>query len=159
MVPSAFGSEAIKELTGNIEKKLVNIYDEMPSGLTGAEEREIRSLRFSGCDDIKLYISEYEDIKRRRKRWKLASHAYNKSGFEQLDDENNISEAMILGLRMDAGVDKSEFEREFGCLPHDVFYEEIEKVKAEGLLEEDEKCLRLTERGVDLANYVMRRFM
>ena len=122
-----------------------------------SEHSEVCSLRFSGCRDVGTYLKEYG--RDSFEVWDMGSGLYDPESFEALYRKDNMSEAMILGLRMNAGVNKSAFYSEFGVLPSEVFGAEAERAKREGLLEEDEDSLRLTARGFDLANYVMGMFL
>ncbi len=84
-----------------------------------------------------------------------------------------MEEFMFLGLRMTDGVDMWEFERLFGCGMEEVYGDVIEKNIRDGLLKADfyiaagedsepaqaARRLALTERGLDLSNYVMAQFL
>lgn len=78
---------------------------------------------------------------------------------EKLCMEDAMSEFMFLGLRMIQGVSGEEFARRFGLNMFDVFDMPIFKNRKNGLLEVDGSQLRLTQRGLDLANVVMRDFI
>ncbi len=66
---------------------------------------------------------------------------------------------MILGLRMNEGVTRADFERNFGK-PIDVVYREvIEKLREQELLSAYGGSIALTDRGMDLANYCMGQFL
>lgn len=74
-----------------------------------------------------------------------------------------MEEFMFLGLRMTDGVSEEEFAACFGRKMDCVYGEVIRKNRADGLLEWREnrsgRRLALTERGLDLANYVMAQFL
>ena len=70
-----------------------------------------------------------------------------------------MEEFMFLGLRMNAGVSRIDFEKNCGVQSEAVYLEVIRKLKAEGLLESAEGRIALTDRGMDLANYVMAQFL
>ncbi len=78
---------------------------------------------------------------------------------EKLRTEDAMSEFMFLGLRMIQGVSGEEFARRFGLNMFDVFDMPIFKNRKNGLLEVDGSQVRLTQRGLDLANVVMRDFI
>ena len=78
---------------------------------------------------------------------------------EKLGNDDLMSEYMILGLRMIKGVSLSEFERRFGMPLKEKYGHQTESFIQEGLLEENGDALRLSERGLDLANVVMRGFI
>ncbi len=84
---------------------------------------------------------------------------FSKKEFLVLTKDNQIEETMFLGLRMKEGVSKEAFLKTFSC-PLDVVYgREIEKLKKEGLLAETESRVFLTEKGVDVSNYVLSAFL
>ena len=66
---------------------------------------------------------------------------------------------MLLGLRQLEGVKISEFKVKFGKNPIFAFRKEIEKLVNEGLLEVDLDVIRLTRKGLDLANLVWEEFV
>lgn len=73
-----------------------------------------------------------------------------------------MEEFMFLGLRMTEGVSPEEFIRCFGRSLECVYGEVIKKNREDGLLEwkaGTPRRLALTERGLDLANYVMAQFL
>lgn len=78
---------------------------------------------------------------------------------EEQDREAKAKEYMLLGLRKLAGVSISEFERKFEINPLFYFRFEISKLEEEGLLEVDLDDIRLTAKGLDLANQVFEEFV
>jgi len=76
---------------------------------------------------------------------------------ETLSVEEQMEEYMFLGLRLIDGVDLKVFEDTFDCQLFDVvgYRKHTEKMINEGLLEYRDNRLFLTQKGVDLANYVM----
>jgi oxygen-independent coproporphyrinogen-3 oxidase len=70
-----------------------------------------------------------------------------------------IEEFMFLGLRMKEGIARADFERNFGVPIEAVYLEVIRKLRKQGLLTMAEGRLTLTDRGMDLANYVMAKFL
>ena len=66
-----------------------------------------------------------------------------------------------LGLRLTKGVDVSAFRENFGRMPEEVYRDVIEKNIQDGLLEYGDGTdrLALTDRGLDLASYVMAQFL
>ncbi len=73
--------------------------------------------------------------------------------------EERRSEYMFLGLRMTLGISEEEYRQRYGGLPEEHFGEAIRKHMKEGLLQREQGRLFLTERGLDLANYVMADFV
>ena len=68
-------------------------------------------------------------------------------------------EYMLLGLRKIAGVNISEFKLKFGDNPIYLFRNELKKLTDEGLIIVDEDFIRLTNKGIDLANLVWEEFV
>lgn len=78
---------------------------------------------------------------------------------EELPVEAVMGETMMLGLRMSEGVDLARFRERFGVDIERVYQPELERMSGLGLLEMDESRVRLTSRGVLLANEVMAEFV
>ena len=78
---------------------------------------------------------------------------------EVIDRKGQMEETMFLGLREIRGVEKAEFYRRFGVTMRNVYGEVIDEMASKGLLLETEKNVRLSDRGLDVANYVMTAFL
>lgn len=78
---------------------------------------------------------------------------------EILSREDQMAECMFLGLRKMEGVSKQRFKEEFGNSLEEIYGEVIEDMKEKELLEEHGDYVRLTERGIDISNYVMSGFL
>jgi oxygen-independent coproporphyrinogen III oxidase len=76
-----------------------------------------------------------------------------------LDRVQQHEEAWFLGLRLNAGVDRSELEQEFGDDLVRPACEVAERLAQDGLLEFDGQNARLTPRGRLLSNEVFREFL
>ena len=70
-----------------------------------------------------------------------------------------MEEFMFLGLRMNEGVTRDRFLREFGIPIDGIYRDVLERMKAEDLLYVENGQIRLTDRGMDLGNYVMSQFL
>ena len=75
---------------------------------------------------------------------------------DKLDMEK---EFMMLGLRKLDGVSISKFEHKFGENPIYLFRNELQKLVEEDLLEVDLDDIKLTSKGLDLANLVWEEFV
>ncbi len=64
-------------------------------------------------------------------------------------------ESVIMGLRMTAGVSISLLEKQYGLTPEKYYGEILKSLLIQELLEEKHNRLRLTKRGLLLANRVM----
>lgn len=85
-----------------------------------------------------------------------------KSGYEdseKLSCMDEMEETMFLGLRMVEGVNISAFEKRFGVSMQDVYKERIDSLLADELVLIDGDRLKLTDRGLDLGNYVYSMFL
>ncbi|MBO4609009.1 MAG: oxygen-independent coproporphyrinogen III oxidase [Lachnospiraceae bacterium] len=78
---------------------------------------------------------------------------------EKLDQSGLMSEYMILGLRLTSGVSVSGFEKRFKTGIFDVYGKEIDRFIQDGLLDHAGDNIKLSEKGLDLANFVMRAFI
>jgi oxygen-independent coproporphyrinogen-3 oxidase len=76
-----------------------------------------------------------------------------------VERKSQIEEFMFLGLRMNEGVTRADFERNFGVPIEAVYLEVINKLRHQGLLQMVEGRIFLTDRGMDLANYAMAKFL
>ena len=72
-----------------------------------------------------------------------------------LTPEDRMEEFMFLGLRMTKGIRPSDFEDRFHASFEEIYGKTAGKHLAEGLLAGDGERLFLTDRGLDIANYVM----
>ena len=73
--------------------------------------------------------------------------------------EDEISETIFLGLRMLDGLDTRAFTRRFGCSVADIFGPQLEKLTGLGLIKINANGIRLTEKGLPLANEVFVEFI
>lgn len=78
---------------------------------------------------------------------------------ETLDENDLMSEFMILGLRLTRGVPEEEFHRRFGKRPEEVFAEPLKRHCALGTIVREDGRIRLSEYGLDVANAVMADFL
>jgi oxygen-independent coproporphyrinogen-3 oxidase len=78
---------------------------------------------------------------------------------EVVDRKSQIEEFMFLGLRMNAGVTRADFERNFGVPIEAVYLEVLTQMKKQQMIVMSEGRIALTDRGMDLANYVMAKFL
>lgn len=76
------------------------------------------------------------------------------AGGEVPDEATQRADAMILGLRLLEGVDMEAFRTRFGVSVDDAFADALKRHEGLGLLERAGGHLRLTERGLLLANEV-----
>ena len=78
---------------------------------------------------------------------------------EKLSKKEEMEEYMFLGLRKIEGVSKGIFETEFAASMESIYGNVIREMTEKGLLETKGDFVRLTERGIDVSNYVMSEFL
>ena len=104
--------------------------------------------RFSNISNMKEYIENIEE------------NNFDKNVIveecQNLDDEEK--EFMLLGLRKIDGVSISDFYNKFNEKMQEKFSKEIEKLEKEKLIEQNNN-IKLTSKGIDLANIVWEEFI
>ena len=75
------------------------------------------------------------------------------------DPAREMTDTVIMGLRLTAGLDLEAFARRFGVALTSVYPGPLEMVQRQGLAEIAGGRLRLTKRGLPLANEVFRAFV
>ena len=78
---------------------------------------------------------------------------------EKQSEEEKQKEYMLLGLRKIDGININVFENIFKINPIEKFKNEIEKLEKDGLVLINEKEIKLTEKGIDMANLVWEEFI
>ena len=66
---------------------------------------------------------------------------------------------MFLGLRMNEGITRENFEKAFGISIDAIYRDTIDSLKEQDLLIARAGHIYLSERGKDVANYVMAQFL
>ena len=102
----------------------------------------LRGKRFSNTKDIGKYISE-EDVKKLREDINIP------------DQHELMGEFMFLGLRKTNGIRASDFREMFSVDIEDVFGEVINKQIREKTLKKTTAGFSLTDRGIDVSNFVL----
>ncbi len=95
-------------------------------------------------------------------RKNIEQNAFQKNRIVQEEKqtlEEEAKEFMMLGLRKIRGVSISAFEQKFHINPLFYFRFEISQLEESGLLEVDLDEIRLTKKGLDLANLVFEEFV
>ena len=114
-------------------------------GLGVAAHSYINGVRYSNTISLEEYLKkDSKDIKEIHET-------------QTIDDMKK--EYMLLGLRKIDGVQISKFEEKFGENPIYLFKNELKKLIQEGLLIIDLDNIKLTEKGLDLANIVWEEFV
>lgn len=142
-------------------------------GLGVAAHSYINGIRFSNTTNLPKYLKnekfeipnekEIEELKKKidkqNNEYKLPLKIGIKTIHEIQNEEDMQNEYMILGLRMLEGVKISEFKQKFVENPIYLFRKELEKLVDEKLIEIDLDNIKLTRKGLDLANIVWKEFI
>ena len=78
---------------------------------------------------------------------------------EKLDKKSQMEEFMFLGLRMTDGISTECFRQTFGLTVELVYGPVLEQQIADQLLRKEDGRIFLTERGLDVSNFVMAQFL
>lgn len=78
---------------------------------------------------------------------------------EKLDKKSQMEEFMFLGLRMTEGISTECFRQTFGLPVELVYGPVLEQQIADRLLRKEDGRIFLSERGLDVSNYVMAQFL
>lgn len=108
----------------------------------------INNIRYSNTEDIEEYI----------RCIKCDEYDY-KTIHEVQDKEDKMKEYMLLALRKIEGVRISEFKKRFVDNPIYLYREELNKLVTQELIEIEEDNIKLTKKGIDLANLVWEEFV
>ncbi len=112
-------------------------------GLGVSAHSYLDNRRYSNLEKIDEYIKNYND----------------KKVHEIQDKKCQQKEYMILGLRKLEGVNISEFKLKFSENPIYLFRNELNKLVDLELIEIELNNIRLTDKGLDLANIVWKEFI
>ena len=104
----------------------------------------VENRRFSNGRELLLYLEDPLGVREE---------------IQKLTAEEQMEEFMFLGLRLTKGVSKNGFILEFGRSMDEVYGEIIDKNVKDGLLQEEDGYVCLTDRGLDVSNYVMAQFL
>ena len=116
----------------------------------GASAHSYRDItRYSNTENIEEYIENVNNGNFNR----------NKIIHEVQKEDDAKKEFMLLGLRKIKGVDINQFKNKFGDNPIYLFRNELKKLTDERLLIIDNNNIRLTNKGLDLANLVWEEFI
>ena len=117
----------------------------------------LNNTRFHNEDDLALYIEEGTRIKNENSI--SIEERFERKELQQLTLKEQMEECMFLGLRMMKGVDMNQFEQQFEVQFDKVYGKIVKEMVSDGLLIIKDHHLILTERGIDLSNYVMSEFL
>lgn len=118
-------------------------------GFGVAAHSYLNDIRFSNTINVEEYI---QNIENNRKEENIQIEES-----QSLEDKKN--EFMMLGFRKIQGVDIARFKEKFIDNPIFLYREKLNKLVEEGLIEVDLNHIKLTNKGIDLANLVFEEFV
>ena len=113
-------------------------------GLGSGAHSYMNGTRIENTADIEKYLSK--NIK------EIKSEHFNSK-------KENMQEFIFLGLRLNRGLNLNDFTGRFGIGFRELYKKEIEELTNDGLLEIAGKTVKLTEKGLHLANEVFKAFL
>ena len=87
------------------------------------------------------------------------NRAFGREDEEYLDAEAQMEEFMFLGLRLTQGISVNDFEKKFHTPYVSVYGKISRELEEKKLLRRENGRIFLTERGIDLSNYVLSEFL
>ena len=78
---------------------------------------------------------------------------------DTLTFSDEISETMMMGMRLNQGIKLEKFKQKFGKTIYEIFNNEIKKLKKLNLIEINETHIRLSSKGRLLGNEVFQEFI
>jgi oxygen-independent coproporphyrinogen-3 oxidase len=118
-------------------------------GFGVAAHSYLNGIRFSNTINVEEYIQHLEN-NRKEENIQIEES-------QSLEDKKN--EFMMLGFRKIQGVDIARFKEKFIDNPIFLYREKLNKLVEEGLIEVDLNHIKLTNKGIDLANLVFEEFV
>ncbi len=119
----------------------------------------LNNIRWKNTSDLKKYMNNTDGRDGSGGKGAVRESAgVLKEEVQTLTLQEQMEETMFLGLRMNQGVSKVEFEKLYGIGIEQLYGIWLRRMSTEGLLIDGERVY-LTERGRDLANYVMAGFL
>lgn len=118
-------------------------------GFGVAAHSYLNGIRFSNTINVEEYIQHLEN-NRKEENIQIEES-------QSLEDKKN--EFMMLGFRKIQGVDIARFKEKFIDNPIFLYRENLNKLVEEGLIEVDLNHIKLTNKGIDLANLVFEEFV
>ncbi|MGN0169609.1 MAG: radical SAM family heme chaperone HemW [Lachnospiraceae bacterium] len=120
------------------------------------------NIRYRNGPDLVSYMTGWEEQEAEclsTRAQETESLSVRAQETECLSVRAQMEEYMFLGLRLIKGVSKRKFKENFRKSMDEIYGEVIAKLKAEKLLQEEGDRIRLTDRGIDVSNYVLAQFL
>lgn len=116
-------------------------------GLGPSAHSNIDNIRYNNVNDIGIYCN---NILNNKKTIEIN---------EILNNREEIFEYVMLRLRLTDGLCLSEFKNKFGIDFYDIYGDVVKELIKVKLIFENKKYIKLTLKGMDLSNYVFRKFL
>ena len=124
------------------------------------------NIRYSNTRDLYEYIEKSKDIRIQNFTCTL-SHGREEmvqgislhAGADIVERFGQMEEFMFLGFRMLDGISRDEFEQAFGVSIESVYGNVLTQLQQDDLIVKKGGRIYLTEKGMDLNNYVVSQFM
>ena len=135
---------------GYESKHNMNCWNQMEYVGIGTAAHSYRDItRYSNTEDIEEYIKNVQK----------GEFEKNRIIHEIQKEEDSKKEFMLLGLRKIDGLKISEFKNKFGDNPIYLYRNELKKLSDEKLIIIQDDNIRLSNKGIDLANLVWEEFV
>ena len=143
-------------------------------GIGLAAHSYLNYVRYTNTSEMNQYITRMIHLNRQivndilelsnhKEKTSLEEHEKNIETVYEIeevqDEENRKKEYMLLGLRTVEGVSISKFKEKYIDNPIFLFKKELEKLVEEKLVMIDGDYIKLTNKGLDLANLVWEEFI
>ena len=121
--------------------------------------------RYTNIKNIDNYIEICEDVRDEltkdtdRVRLYDSASAILREDVQTIYVDTRMEEFMYLGLRMTAGISRKEFQERFKKDVFEVYGEPINKYSDQGYMIVDDNRIRLTDKGLDVSNYILADFI
>ena len=136
--------------TGKESKHNQNCWEQKEYiGVGAAAHTYLDNVRYSNIENVEKYISNIKDKK----------YLINRIIQEKQNLEERQKEYMLLGLRKINGISIKKFKNKFGENPIYIFRKELEKLEKMKLIQIDGDEIKLTNKGIDLANIAWQEFV
>lgn len=116
-------------------------------GLGAGASGYLKGVRYSNLTDLAAYSQALQEGKRPLEQE------------EPIDRKLAMVEEMFLGLRLLEGVPKDKFRQKFGSALESVYGEVLSRLSADGLIENTDARVRLSKKGLFVANLVFVEFL
>ena len=109
----------------------------------------LKRVRWKNIEDVRTYQSRLQN----------RQNLYDEAGLEVLTRAECMAERMILGLRLQEGVNLSVFRRDFGEDPRDIYRDILERYKHNDVFRSQGEYLRLNPKYSFVANSILQEFV